>query len=197
MLSKIWKKRAVAAGFAGAFALVAAMTPAFAEESVASKLMTLVSKMSAEQQAALLTFLTANGGGAAPAAAPAAAAPADGSLIPNPSVALAESVKQLREAAIKGDVDGMIAGVSDKFQQSQIGGKDALKSAIAGLMASGQIQEYAKDTEIAVDKATIKLNKDKAEIYPVDVTGPFGGATLSLTAQLENGTWKVVGAELY
>lgn len=192
MLSKIWKKRAVLAGFAGAFALVATMMPAVAEESVASKLLTLVSKLSAEQQTALYTLLSAG------ASADSSTAAATGSaMIPNPTVALAESVKTLKEAAIKGDVDAMLAPVSDNFQQSQLGGKDALRAAVAGLIATGEVSEYAKSTEIAVEKATIKLAKEKAEIYPVDVAGPWGSATLSLTAQLEGGTWKIIGAELY
>ena len=197
MLSKSLKKRVMLAGFAGAFALVAMMTPAFAQESVSSRLLTLVSKLSAEQQAALLTFLSTNGQAAATGDAAAAPAAAAGNMIPNPVATMAESIKALKEAALKGDADGMIAGVSENFQQSQIGGKDALRTALQGLIAAGQLAEYAKDTEITVEKATIKLIKDKAEIYPVDVTGPWGAATLSLTAQLESGAWKIVGAELY
>ncbi len=173
----------------GAAVVVGGLSPAFAEESITSKVLTLVSKLSPEQQQALydlLTKMTAGGGAAAAA-----------STAPTPEKSLNDGIGKVKEAAVKGDVAGMMAVVSKDFQQSQIGGKDGLESAIQGLMATGQLQEYAKDTEISIAKATVKVENGTATVYPVDVTGPWGTATLSLTAKLEGDAWKVVGAEIY
>lgn len=172
----------------GAAVVVGCLSPAFAEESITSKVLTLVSKLSPEQQQALYDLLSKMSVGEGAAAASAA---------PTPEKSLNDGIAKVKEAAVKGDVAGMMVVVSKDFQQSQIGGRDGLESAIQGLMATGQLQEYAKDTEISIAKATVKVENGTATVYPVDVTGPWGAATLSLTAKLEGSTWLVTGAEVY
>lgn len=180
--------------FLGGVALAAAvilgsLSPAVAEESITSKVLTAVSKLTPEQQKAVYDMIVAlqAGNGAAAAA----------STAPTPEQSLKDGIAKVKEAAIKGDAKGMMVVVSKDFQQSQLGGADALEGAIQGLIGTGQLQEYAKDTEISIAKATVKVENGLATVYPVDVTGPWGAATLSLSLKLEDGVWKVVGAELY
>lgn len=164
--------------------------PARAEESVSSKVLTLVSKMSAEQQEALYNLLTKlNADGAKAAAAPSAA--------PAPEKALADNIKKVKEAAIKGDLDAVMSLIADDFQQSQLGGRDALKLFLSGILASGEVAQYAKDTEISSTGAKITNENGKATIDPITVTGPWGSASLSFTAKLVGSEWKITGAELH
>ena len=173
--------RKLVCGVVAGAAAFAVLSPAVAEESIQSKVLTLVSKMTAEQQQALYDFLTKT-------AAPAA---------PAPEKALADNVKKVKEFAVKQDLDGVMNLVAEDFQQSQLGGKGALKVFLQGLLASGEIAQYAKDTEISTGNAKIKVEGDKASVDPVEVVGPWGSASLSFTAKLVNGEWKITGAELH
>lgn len=160
-----------------------------AEESIASKLLTLVSKMPTEQQEALYNLLVTLNGAAPKAAATAPTAP-------SAEQALATAVKTIKDAAIKGDLDAVMNLVADDFQQSQLGGKDALRSFFKMMIDSGEVARYAKETEITTANAKISANDGKASIDPVEVSGSWGSAALSFTAKLVGNEWKITGAEL-
>lgn len=163
------------------------LSPAWAEESISSKVLTLVSKMTVEQQQALYDFLTkfsAPGGAAA-------------STAPDPQKSLTENIKKLKDAAVKGDLDALTGVLADDFQQSQLGGKDAFKAFVGTLIASGQLSSYAAETTISADRATFKRTGDTVSVDPIEVSGSWGSASLSLTAKLVNNEWKVTGAEVH
>jgi ketosteroid isomerase-like protein len=171
------------------FSSVTAPVALAADDNLTAKLQDLVSKLSPEQQAALYTLLTSANGAAAGAAAAA----------PSPDSAketFLKGVAGIKEIAKKGDINAMMALISEDFEHPQVGGKAELKEFLQGAIDMGYLEMYADDTEIKTNDTEIKVDGDKATFYPIEVEGPWGSATLEFTAKLENGVWKIISADV-
>lgn len=129
----------------------------------------------------------------APAAASAApaAAPAAEAAKPEDAI-LAKATEFMGKVAAK-DLDGAMAAVSDKFEHYEYGSKDELKSFLEEAKGSG----YLDDLKVIMDDVEVKIEGDKAVVYPVDVEGLFGSFTLELTCTKEGDTWMLTTMDIF
>lgn len=192
-MKRVFVLSVAAVAIAGAVLLSSVVAPVAmaAEDNLTAKLQDLVAKLSPEQQAALYTLLSSGNGASGGAAGTAAVATPD-SAKDN----FLKGVASIKEIAKKGDINAMMALISDDFEHPQVGGKAELKDFLQGAIDMGYLEMYADDTEIKTDDTEIKVDGDKATFYPIEVEGPWGSATLEFTAKLENGAWKIISADV-
>ena len=179
----IWMAAGAVVAFAGF---------AQAEGPLTAQLNEKISKLTAEQQAALLLLLNTTTGTAAAPAVAAAAAPAAAA---DPKTALLDGIKNILAAAKKEDLDSVMSYVSDSFEHPQLGDKAALKEFLQGAVDMGYIEMYADDTTVSTEDVEFEQDGEELIIYPVDVEGPWGSATLEFVAKLEAGAWKIIGVD--
>ena len=127
---------------------------------------------------------------AAPAETPAPA-PAAEAVKPE-DAALAKAQEFMSKVAAK-DLDGAMVGVSDKFEHYEYGSKEELKSFLDEAKSAG----YLDDLKVITDDAEVKIEGDKAVVYPVDVEGLFGSFTLELTCTKEGDTWMLTTMDIF
>jgi hypothetical protein len=181
------KKFVVALAAAG---IVALSGVASAEGALTAQLNEKISKLSAEQQAALLLLLSSGAADAPAAEAGKEAAPAQ-----DPKQALLDGIKNILAAAKKEDLDSVMNMVSDNFEHPQLGDKASLREFLQGAIDMGYIEMYADDTKVITDDTEFEQDGEELVIYPIDVEGPWGSATLEFVAKLEDGAWKIVGVD--
>lgn len=155
-----------------------------AGDGIQAKLHAMVDKLTPEQQAALyllLSELTQQGGGDQKAA------------VDTDPLAIAKAkLSSFIEAAGKGDVEGMLANISDSFEHYQLGDKESLGDFLDSAVDMG----YLDDLEVKLDEAKLEMDGDTAIIYPVEVSGAFGTGVFEFQAKQENGEWKIVGLDV-
>lgn len=130
---------------------------------------------------------------AAPAEAAAAPAEAPAAESVKPEDAVLNKAKEFMSKVAAKDLDGAMAGVSDKFEHYEYGSKDELKSFLEEAKASG----YLDDLKVITDDVEVKIEGDKAVVYPIDVEGLFGSFTLELTCTKEGDTWKLTTMDIF
>lgn len=177
-------------GMLAAAAMVAMSGVASAEGALTAQLNEKIAKLSAEQQAALLILLNSGAAGEAAKGDTAAAAPAS-----DPKAALLEGIKNILASAKKEDLDGVMKMVSEKFENPRLGDKAGLREFLQGAIDMGYIEMYADDTEVKTEDTEFEQDGEELVIYPIDVEGPWGSATLEFTAKLEDGQWKITGVD--
>ncbi|MFM1918735.1 MAG: hypothetical protein RLZZ303_369 [Candidatus Hydrogenedentota bacterium] len=188
MKKMIWMATGAAITAAAMFSGVAS-----AEGALTAQLQERISKMSAEQQAALLILLNSGAvGGEAAAPAEAPAAPAAET---DPKQALLTGISTILDAAKKEDLDTVMALVSEDFEHPQLGDKAGLREFLQGAIDMGYIEMYADDTEVSTEDTEFEEDGEELIIYPIDVEGPWGSATLEFVAKQEGGAWKIVGVD--
>ena len=185
-------KKAIAWMVAGAVVAFAGI--AQAEGPLTAQLNEKIAKLTAEQQAALLLLLNTTTGGDAAAAAPAAAAAAPAAAA-DPKAALMDGLKNVLAAAKKEDLDSVMSMISEDFEHPQLGDKAGLKEFLQGAIDMGYIEMYADDTEVSTEDVEFEQDGEELIIYPIDVEGPWGSATLEFTAKQEGGAWKIVSVD--
>ena len=126
---------------------------------------------------------------AAPATCAAPAAPAAPALSDNDVIM--NGVKAFMEKLAKKDIDGALEGVSDDFEHNEFGDKEGLKDFLKQAVDMG----YLDDVKVSTEDAEVKLDGDKATVYPIDLEGAFGSVTLEFTLAKVNGTWELVGMD--
>jgi len=153
--------------------------PAAQAETIESKLQSLVKELSQEQQAALYLLLSElTTGEAAEAAAPGK------SLVEQAK----EGVQSFVDAGAKGDIDGMMAFISDDFEHYQYGDKAGLRDFLGQALDMG----YLEGLEVDMSDMEIEEEGDLVILYPVEIIGIFGSATFEYVLKQENGDWRVV-----
>lgn len=160
------------------------------DASLTAKLHSMIDQLNTEQQAALYLLLSSLTAGAQDAA-PAAAAEAD---LPTQ---FNEYIARFLEAARSEEVDALMDMVSKDFYQRDVGDKAALRGALENVIDMGYIETYGEDIEFITDDAEFELEGDTLTVYPVDIETPMGGVTVEITAQREDGAWKISGVEVY
>lgn len=128
-------------------------------------------------------------------AAPVAAAPVETAPVAaeNTTEVLMNQAKEFLGKVAAKDLDGAMVAVSDNFEHYEYGSKEELKSFLDEAKQSGFLDEL----KIITDDTEVKIEGDKAVIYPVDVEGFFGSFTLELTCQKEGDKWMVTTMDIF
>ncbi|HOH29091.1 MAG TPA: hypothetical protein PLC40_05415 [Candidatus Hydrogenedentes bacterium] len=121
--------------------------------------------------------------GAAPAAAP----------VEKPEESILSQAKVFLNKLAAKELDAAMAAVSEKFEHYEYGSKAELRSFLDEAVQAG----YVDDLKIITDDTEVKIEGDKAVIYPVDVEGLFGSFTLELTCQKEGDSWMVSTLDIF
>ena len=169
------KFKRMLAALALSLALVLTAVPA-AQAGVQEDLQAAVSKLSADQQAALLLLLNSVGGEAAPAAGG------------SPEDQAKAAVQAFAAKGAEGDIDGMLALFSDDFEHYEYGDKEGLKEFLSEAADMG----YLEEMEVILDDAEFEVDGDTLTVYPVELEGLFGSLTFEYIFKNEGGTWKIV-----
>ena len=96
-----------------------------------------------------------------------------------------------KTALIAKDIKGVMANFSEKFANDQWGDKAGAQRFIGDAIDAG----YLDSVEIADKDMKIKVDGEKATVYPIDLSGSFGSITLELALAKEKAGWMVVGVE--
>jgi len=119
----------------------------------------------------------------APAAAP----------VEKPEESILSQAKVFLNKLAAKELDAAMAAVSEKFEHYEYGSKAELRSFLDEAVQAG----YVDDLKIITDDTEVKIEGDKAVIYPVDVEGLFGSFTLELTCQKEGDSWMVSTLDIF
>ncbi|HUW61495.1 MAG TPA: hypothetical protein VMZ06_10850 [Candidatus Bathyarchaeia archaeon] len=123
----------------------------------------------------------------APPAVAAVAAP-----VVSPKEAILASIKTFAEKLAAKDIDAVVNQFSDSFSHYELGDKEGMRAFLKDAADMG----YLDDIEIDLDDAEVEIDGDKGTVYPIDVFGAFGSATLELKGQQEKGAWVLTGLDI-
>ena len=97
-------------------------------------------------------------------------------------------------ASVAQDTDKILAVMSEDFSHDSYD-YEAPDKAAMGEYVEGSIAEGAyDDLEVVYEADVIKIEGDKAEVYPIDWVCSLGSATVGLTLKNEGGTWRIIDA---
>lgn len=102
-----------------------------------------------------------------------------------------EVLNQWKQGVEAKNVDGVYETLSPNFTSSVFGDYSEFRESFAGFVEEGNLEGAAADLE----GAQITIEDGKATVYPVDVEGGFGSATLRLQFQQVGGKWRIVSME--
>ena len=94
-----------------------------------------------------------------------------------------------KAAAVAKDLDKMLAGYSDAFQHPEWGDKAGLKNFLKEALDMG----YLENAQVNTEKMQVKIEKDTATAYPIQLKAAFGSATIELNLKKEAKGWAVTG----
>lgn len=175
----------VAAGCLGSWMLLCggvAGADAADAGSLEGKLHALVDQLSPEQQAALYLLLSE-----------LTTKPAETAAAAQDPIAIAkEKLAQFAKAAAAGDVDAMMANISDDFEHYQFGDKEGLRDFLENAADMG----YLDDLKVNMEDTEIEKDGDAVILYPVEVEGSFGTGVFEFEAKQVNGEWKITGLDV-
>lgn len=100
-------------------------------------------------------------------------------------------INKFAQALKAGDVEGVMAVFSDKFEHYEWGDKAGAKEFLQQAKDAG----YLEGLDIDVGKVQVKVEGDKATAYPIEVFGNFGSTTVEFVFTNENGTWLITGLD--
>ena len=125
---------------------------------------------------------------ACPKAAQACAAPAV-----SPQEAIMERVMLFLNKLAEKDLDGAMAAVADDFEHYDFRTKADLRAFLEDAIATG----YLDDIEIQTEDTEVKIDGDKATVYPVDIVGMFGTVTLELVGEMRDGKYMLTTMDAF
>ncbi len=92
-----------------------------------------------------------------------------------------------------GDIDAIMAPVSDDFSHYEWTTKDTLRAFIHSALAQGELD----NAEVDLQYAEYTQNPDGTwTVYPVELMAVFGSASLEAVFQREAGTWRITTMEV-
>ena len=100
------------------------------------------------------------------------------------------------ESGKKGDLDAVMAIVSEEFEHPEVGGKEDLKDFLQNAIDMGYIETYAEDVEFDFSDAELEQDGDEISVYPVALSSAMGSVTLEFVAKWENGKWMITTLEV-
>ena len=111
----------------------------------------------------------------------------------NPEEAIMERVMVFLNKLVAKDLDGSMAAVADDFEHYEFRTKAGLRAFLEDAIATG----YLDDAEIQTDDTEVKIDGDKAIVYPVDVEGIFGTVTLELVGEMRDGVYMLTTIDAF
>ena len=97
-----------------------------------------------------------------------------------------------KAALIAHDMDKLMETYSENYANTQGGDKDSVREFIAGVIDQG----YLDNVKINLEDAQIKIEGDKADVDPVELTSDGGTYVLDYTLQKEQKAWLIVFSEM-
>ncbi len=131
--------------------------------------------------------------GEADAAAPCPMADAAAAPAASPEEEIMAGVKQFTGKLGEGDIAAAMAAVDPEFSHYEYGDREGLQMFLEQAKEMG----YLDGLEITLGDAEVEMDGDKATVYPVDIEGNFGSATLEFTIEKKDGTWVLTGLDVY
>ena len=129
------------------------------------------------------------------------AAPAVSTATPEQEVMAA--INELLDAVRAGDVEKVLASISEDFYQPEVGDKESVKDYVKqgkdmGLLddVPATIEQY--EGKVVLDDTEVKIEDGEATVYPIDATSNQGSVTVELVLKKEaDGKWRVTGGDAY
>jgi len=151
---------------------------AHAENTVDAQLSQAIAKLSDEQKAALLVLVKG-----IVEAKPAGESPAEAAM---------KTIAAFIKAAEAGDVDAMMAQVSEKFNHYEVGGKADYRAYMDGVKTEGMLE----DIKGSMEDAKAEVKGDTVKVYPVELEGIFGTVTFEFDLKNDGDKWRIVGLDM-
>lgn len=108
----------------------------------------------------------------------------------SPEEQIRETLAQWTATLENQDVDACMSYFSEQFTNSNWGDKEGAREFIQDAKDTGLME----DLEVDIDTMEITFDgPDRAQLYPIDVTGVFGTITFDVTVVREKDGWKVIG----
>ncbi|HDP35835.1 MAG TPA: hypothetical protein ENN29_12085 [Candidatus Hydrogenedentes bacterium] len=162
-----------------------------------AQLYLIVSDMAAAKDALIAELTGQPAAGACPLTGqpcPMAAQPCAGAVPAlSPEEAIMERVMVFLNKLAQKDLDGAMAAVADDFEHYDFRTKAQLRAFLDDAIATG----YLDDIEILTEDAEVKIDGDKAVLYPIDITGIFGTVTLELVGEMRDGQYMLVSMDAF
>ncbi len=115
---------------------------------------------------------------------------------PSDEEIISGKVAIFKQALLEKNLEKLMTVASEKFDHPDVGGKAEAKQFLQLGIDSG----YTDGGEVDISKIQIKIEKDTATVYPIEVSSSAGSATAGLTFTKEkvgNGTdWLVTTVEV-
>jgi len=128
---------------------------------------------------------------AAQACAAGAAAPAAATV--KPEDAIMERVMLFLNKLAAKDLEGAMEAVADDFEHYDFRTKADLKAFLDDAIATG----YLDDVKILTEDTEVKIDGNKATVYPVDLEGSFGTVTLELVGEMRDGKYMLTTMDAF
>ncbi len=125
-------------------------------------------------------------------ACPMAAQPCATAAV-DPETAIMERVMVFLNKLAAKDLDGSMEAVADDFEHYDFRTKADLRAFLDDAIATG----YLDDIEIQTEDAEVKIDGDKAVVYPVDIVGMFGTVTLELVGEMRDGQYMLTTIDAF
>jgi len=94
-------------------------------------------------------------------------------------------------AATAKDLDKVMTFYSEKFSNEN-GDKAGMKAFIKEAIDMG----YLENADFNTANAKVTIEKDAANVYPIDLKAAFGSATLRMNLKKEAAGWMIVGMDI-
>jgi ketosteroid isomerase-like protein len=111
---------------------------------------------------------------------------------PSPEEEVQAVLETFHASQIAGDIDAMMAVISDDYSNSQ----GATKTVLQGFLSAAASQGFFKDMTVDMANSEMVIDGDSASVAPVIYNTPLGALTLSYELRKEaDGSWRFTSTE--
>lgn len=114
-------------------------------------------------------------------------------MVPSDEELINTTMTNWKAALIAQDLDKIMEAYSEDYESGERDDKDSERESIAYAIEDGSLD----DIKVGLENAKTIVIEDKAEVYPVEVTGMEWSVTFDFKLQKEDGTWRIVSAEMH
>jgi ketosteroid isomerase-like protein len=101
-------------------------------------------------------------------------------------------VADWKAAATAKDLDKDMTFYSDKFSHDEYGDKAGMKAFMKEAIDMG----YLENADFNSANAKVTIEKDAANVYPINLKAAFGSAAVRLNLKKEAAGWMIVGMDI-
>jgi ketosteroid isomerase-like protein len=101
-------------------------------------------------------------------------------------------VEKWKAAVPAKNIDGVMALYSANFESAEYGDKAGLKAFLSDAIDQG----YMDNGKASSTNMELKLEDGAYKVYPLEVSGTFGSATVELMLMKEKGNWMITGMSI-